>query len=116
MDEPMPVEEEFLTPTSPHNFTNEQHKKQDEEVTLAASKCFAVQRELCKLDCAFLLNCIIERSEGKLWVEYTDLPKIMEYMDENPKLEPALKKAWRTKDYKEIRESGEPRASSLAGS
>ena len=111
MDESMPVEEAFLTPSSSHYFTNAQHKKQDEEVTLAVSKLFAGKQELDKTDCVFLLHSIIKRSGGKLRVEFIDGDKAIKLMCENPKLESALEKAWRTKDYKEIRNS----ASSLAG-
>ena len=106
----MDEEETSLTPSSSHKFTDAHHKKKDEEVALDASIFFAAeQQELSRLDCAILLQCI-NRSEGKLQATVN----AFQLLCENPKLESALKKAWRTKDYKEIRESGELRASSLA--
>jgi hypothetical protein len=109
--------DEALTPSPSDNFTDAQHKKQDEEVTQAASDIFGEQSELStKLECASLLGCIIDHSEGKLQAAFTNNGKAIKLMRENPKLESALKKAWRTKEYKEIRKSGELRASSLAGS
>jgi hypothetical protein len=104
-----------LTPSSSDNFTPAQHKIKDEAVTQAASNIFGEQSELStKVECATLLQCIIDCSEGKLQVAFTNIGNAIKLMSENPKLESALKKAWRTKDYQEIRESGERRAS-LAG-
>ncbi|KAF8720225.1 hypothetical protein AX14_011125 [Amanita brunnescens Koide BX004] len=97
----MDEEETSLTPSSSHKFTDAHHKKKDEEVALDASIFFAAeQQELSRLDCAILLQCI-NRSEGKLQATVN----AFQFLCENPKLESALKKAWRTKDYKEIRES-----------
>jgi hypothetical protein len=113
-DEHKAVEEAPLgfAPSSSHNFTPAQHKIKD---TLEASKLFGGKQELSEaLHYAALLQCIIKSSEGKLQAAYIDNANAIELMGKNPKLESALKKAWRTKDYKEIRESGELRASSLA--
>ena len=111
MDEPMLVDE---APTpSPFDFTDAQHKKQDEEVTLAASE-YLVGNELSNpLEYAFLLQCILMCSDGKLQVDALKAKKLLQ---ENGKLVSALEKAWKTKDYKEIRELGELWASPLAGS
>ncbi|KAF8336212.1 hypothetical protein F5887DRAFT_577598 [Amanita rubescens] len=103
----------FLTPSLSDNFTDAQHEKQDEEVALIASEYFLGQQELTMLECALLLSCIITRSEGKLKAEYTNYNIAFQLMRDNPNLESALKEAWRTKDYKEIRKSGELRASRL---
>ncbi len=109
MDEPLLVDE-----ASRDNFTDEQHKRLDEDVTSTASVFFPVQQELSsKCDCAGLLQCIIEHSEGTLKGEFTNTGKAVKLMRENPKLEFALKNAWRTKDYKKIRRLSELRASSL---
>ncbi len=116
MDEPMPMEGASLTPSSSNNFTDPQHKILDEAVTSDTSNWFAGQQELSRNDCATLLQCIINRSEGKLKGEFTNHGKAIELMSQNPKLESALKNAWRTKDYKEIRKSSELRTSSLARS
>ena len=118
MDEPMPMEGAYLTPSTSDNFTDAQHKRKDEEVTQAASKFFAGQQdsEWSEFHYAFLLQCIIKHSEGKLQVAFMDNGKAIDLMRANPKLGSVLKKAWRTKDYKEIRKSGEFRASVLAGS
>jgi hypothetical protein len=103
----------FLTPSPFDNFTDAQHEKQDEEIALIASEYFAGQQELSRLHCAFLLSCIVKRSEGKLKAEYTEYGIGCQLIRENPKLESALKEAWRTKDYKEIRKSGELRAQAV---
>ena len=115
MDEPMPMEGASLSPSSSDNFNNMQHNKQDEQVTLDASMFLAGKQQLSELDCVALLHCIINHSEGKLQVEFTNLANAIILLRENPKLESALQKAWTTKDYKEIRKSGELLASSLAG-
>lgn len=102
-----------LTPSSSDNFTPAQHKIKDEEVTQAVSEIFGEKSELSTPECAMLLECIIGGSEGKL--TSTTSVEAAKLMRKNSKLENALNKAWRTKDYHEIRESGERRAS-LAGS
>ena len=104
-DEHKAVEEAPLgfAPSSSHNFTPAQHKIKD---TLEASKLFGGKQELSEaLHYAALLQCIIKSSEGKLQAAYIDNANAIELMGKNPKLESALKKAWRTKDYMEIRES-----------
>ena len=118
MDEPMPVEGASLTPSTSDNFTDAEHKKKDEEVTQATSKFFAGPQdsEWSEFHYAFLLQCIIKHSEGKLQVAFMDNEKAIKLMRANPKLGSVLKKAWRAKDYKEILKSGELWASALAGS
>ena len=116
MDEPMPVEEASLTPSTSDNFTDAQHNKQDEEVTLAVKDVFDGRQVLTLGECAILLQVIIELSEDRLQVAFTNGMKAIKLIGENPKLESALQKAWKSKGYKEIRESGELWASSLAGS
>ena len=110
----MIVEVASLTPSSSDNFNNQEHKIQDEKVTQAVSDAFTEERELSNGECAILLISIIKHSQGKL--ESIDGEKAIELVCDKPKLKSALQKAWKTKDYKEIRESGELRASSLAGS
>ena len=116
MDEPVPIEEASLTPSPSDNFTDVQHNKQDEQVTLAASEIFTEKQQLSEIDCAAPLECIIDSSEGKLQVAFTNTRKAIKLMRENPKLVFALQKAWTAKDYTEIRKSGELLVSSLAGS
>ena len=102
-----------LTPSSSDNFTPAQHKEKDEEVTQAASG-LGESSELTKVECAYLLQHITEHSEEKLQ-RFADNNKAIEFIRKNSKLETALKNAWRTKNYQEIRKSGERRAS-LVGS
>ena len=104
----MPVERPSLASPSSDNFTIVQHDKQDQEITLASSKYFT--REHPGI---LRVPSTVHHQEDKLKVAYADWFKLMEG---NLKLESALKEAWRTIDYKEIRKSGELRASSLAGS
>ncbi|KAK2463741.1 hypothetical protein APHAL10511_004234 [Amanita phalloides] len=106
--DPMQVEEALLTsltPSTSENFNSGQHKKGDEEITLAATRIFGGKRELSEIDNAVLLQCIIRRSEGKLQAAFINIENGIELMRENPKLTSALKKAWRTENYMEIRES-----------
>ena len=116
MDEPMPTEGATLTPSSSGDLTDEQHTKQNEEVTLAALEFLPRERELSVFECAYLLHCIVECSKGKLHGAFADVPNALRLIRENPKLKFALHHAWRTKDYKEIRRSGGPHLSSLVGS
>ena len=115
MDEPMLVEGASLTSSSSDYFTDAQHEKKDEEVTLFVQEIFDPKQELSQAQCAILLQSIIDFSEGKLQAEYMQPARTRELLDKNPRLISALQKAWRTKNYKEIRKSGELRASSLAG-
>ncbi|KIL61714.1 hypothetical protein M378DRAFT_166489 [Amanita muscaria Koide BX008] len=106
MNESMTVEEASLTPSP----SDEQHKKQDEEVTLTALEHIAKEQQLSNPDCVFLLREIIKCSGGKLQDAFMDDDKAIKLMREKPKLKSALQKAWKTKDYKEIRELDELRA------
>ena len=111
----MLVEGASLTSSSSDYFTDAQHEKKDEEVTLFVQEIFDPKQELSQAQCAILLQSIIDFSEGKLQAEYMQPARTRELLDKNPRLISALQKAWRTKNYKEIRKSGELRASSLAG-
>ncbi len=116
VDEPVPVEGTSLTPSTSDNFTDAQHKKRDEDVIKHVSAIFREHQELSVSDCMVLLYWIVKCSEGKLRDAFADVDNATRLILDNPKLECALKKAWRTKDYKEIQKSGEPRVPSLASS
>jgi hypothetical protein len=113
----MQVDGASLTSSPSDNFTDAQHKKQDEKVTQDASDMFLGKPELTELiECAALLERIIDHSGGKIKDTYRNTWKAIQLMREHDELVSALKEAWMSKNYKEIRESGELRASLLASS
>jgi hypothetical protein len=114
MDEPMLVDGASLTLSPSATFTDEQHKEQDDKVTQDALVFFKEEQpELSLIECMILLVSIINRSEGKLKDMYKDIQTAAKLLREHDKLVSALQEAWRSRNYKAIRESGEFQALSL---